>query len=50
MPYMLEKWTVKGKKKAIVVNKETGRHYSTKPLPISKATAQMRLLYLKTHV
>jgi hypothetical protein len=46
MPYALEKW---GKNKAIVVNKDTGRHFSLKPLPISKAVKQMRLLYLKSH-
>ena len=45
MPFMLERWK---KNKAIVVNKETGRHFSLKPIPISNAVKQMRLLYLKT--
>lgn len=30
--------------KAIVVNTKTGKHYSTRPLPMEKAEAQMRLL------
>lgn len=32
------------KGKAIVVNTQSGKHYSTKPIPIEKAKAQMRLL------
>jgi len=30
--------------KAIVVNSLTGKHYSSSPIPIVKAKAQMRLL------
>ena len=51
MPYHLElgsggndvaHHTYKGK--AIVVNSQTGKHYSTEPIPIKKAKAQKRLL------
>jgi len=40
MPFGLEHWG----KKAIVVNTQTGKHYSTKPIQISKAKAQKRIL------
>ena len=43
MPYALENWG----KKAIVVNSQTGKHFSTKPLPLETAKKQMRLLYMK---
>ena len=46
MPYHLELGSdghsFKGK--AIVVNTQSGKHHSTKPIPIEKAKAQMRLL------
>jgi hypothetical protein len=32
------------KGKAIVVNSDTGKHYSTKPIPMEKAKKQVRLL------
>jgi hypothetical protein len=32
------------KGKAIVVNSDTGKHYSGEPIPIEKAKKQMRLL------
>ena len=40
MPYGLEHWG----DKAIVVNTQSGKHYSTSPLPLVKAKAQMRIL------
>jgi len=40
MPYSLERWG----DKAIVVNTKTGKHHSLKPIPISNAKAQMRVL------
>jgi hypothetical protein len=40
MPFTLEKWG----KKAIVVNTKTGKHYSGMPIPMKKATNQLRLL------
>jgi len=40
MPYALERWGTK----AIVVNSQTGKHYSTMPISLSKAKAQLRLL------
>jgi len=40
MPYALERWG----DKAIVVNSKSGRHYSSKPIPVSNAKAQMRVL------
>jgi cell fate regulator YaaT (PSP1 superfamily) len=30
----------------IVVNTKTGQHFSMKPIPISKAEAQLRLLHM----
>lgn len=33
------------KGKAIVVNSQTGKHYSKSPIPLANAKAQMRLLY-----
>lgn len=42
MPYALERW---GKNKAIVVNSQTGKHFSTSPIPLATAKKQMRLLY-----
>ena len=41
MPYALEHWG----NKAIVVNKDTGKHYSKTPIPLTNAKAQMKLLY-----
>ena len=41
MPFGLEHW---GKDRAIVVNTQTGKHYSTTPLPVKTAEAQMRIL------
>lgn len=41
MPYELRK---KGTG-YVVVNKETGKEHSKKPIPKSRAEAQMRLLY-----
>lgn len=32
------------KGKAIVVNSDSGKHYSTQPIPLKKAKAQKRLL------
>jgi hypothetical protein len=32
------------KGKAIVVNSKTGKHYSSKPIPIADAKAQQRVL------
>jgi hypothetical protein len=43
MPYELEHWG----KKAIVVNSQTGRHFSLQPLSLQVAKAQMRLLESK---
>ena len=46
MPYHLELGS-DGHKfggKAIVVNTQTGKHYSTKPIQINKAKAQKRIL------
>ena len=49
MPYHLELGSdghsFKGK--AIVVNTKTGKHFSTSPIPLARAKAQMRLLYMK---
>lgn len=51
MPYHLELGSgnqgVKNmsyKGKAIVVNSDTGKHYSNQPIPLKKAEAQKRLL------
>jgi hypothetical protein len=35
--------------KAIVVNSDTGKHYSNEPIPIEKAKKQMRLLQAVDH-
>jgi len=40
MPYALERWG----NKAIVVNTTTGHHYSTNPIVLEKAKAQLRVL------
>jgi hypothetical protein len=40
MPYALERWG----NKAIVVNSQTGKHYSNSPIPLTNAKAQMRVL------
>ena len=40
MPLAIERWGVKG----IVINKATGKHYSTTPIPLTNAKAQMRVL------
>ena len=44
MPYAIEHW----KNKGIVVNTQTGKHFSTAPIPLDKAKAQLRLLESKT--
>ena len=47
MPYHLEMGSGGhsfGKGKAIVVNSQTGKHHSNKPIPIETARKQMRLL------
>ncbi len=51
MPYHLELGSGAHKfmGKAIVVNTMTGHHYSSDPIPIEKAKAQMRLLYGVEH-
>lgn len=41
MPYALERWG----NKAIVTNTQTGHHFSTSPIPLANAKAQLRLLY-----
>lgn len=46
MPYKLELYSGN---RAIVVNKESGHHYSTDPIPINKARSQMRLLRAIEH-
>lgn len=40
MPFHLEKYG----DKAIVVNSKTNKHYSTEPIPLANAKAQMRVL------
>ena len=50
MPYHLELGSSGHnfpKGKAIVVNTKTGKHFSTRPIPLADAKAQMRLLYMK---
>lgn len=44
MPYSLEHYG----NKAIVVNTQTGKHYSTMPIPIQSAKRQMRVLQQAT--
>lgn len=44
MPFKLEHWG----DKAIVTNTLTGKHYSTSPIPLKKAKAQMRVLEAAT--
>jgi len=44
MPFALERW----KDKAIVVNTQTGKHYSNSPIPIQSAKRQMRVLQQAT--
>lgn len=51
MPYALERYSglASGTShrfagKAIVVNTQTGHHFSNSPIPIAKAESQMRLL------
>lgn len=46
MPFVLELYSGN---RAIVVNKESGHHYSTDPIPIKKAEGQMRLLRAIEH-
>ena len=46
MPYALERW---GKGKAIVVNSQTGKHYSSSPIPLANAEKQMKLLRAVEH-
>ena len=41
MPHALEHW---GKGKAIVVNTQTGKHFSKSPIPLANAQKQLRLL------
>jgi hypothetical protein len=45
MPYALRK----SGRGYYVVNKETGRRFSSKPLPKNRAAAQMRALYAVEH-
>ena len=40
MPFKLEHWG----DKAIVTNALTGKHYSSSPIPLKNAKAQMRVL------
>lgn len=40
MPFKLERWG----DKAIVTNTLTGKHYSSLPIPLKNAKAQMRVL------
>lgn len=51
MPYFLELGSdghsFKGK--AIVVNTQSGRHYSSSPIPLANAERQMRLLQAVEH-
>ena len=51
MPYHLElaSGADKFKGKAIVVNTQTGHHFSKDPIPIERAKAQMRLLHGVEH-
>jgi hypothetical protein len=52
MPYHLELGSGGApfpKGKAIVVNTKTGKHHSTKPIPIANAKKQMRLLEAVEH-
>ena len=46
MPYHLELGSGAHKfgGKAIVVNTQTGKHYSNSPIPMAKAKAQLRVL------
>jgi hypothetical protein len=52
MPYHIEK-SSGGKRfpkgTGIVVNSKTGKHFSSMPIPIAKAEAQMRLLHMMEH-
>jgi hypothetical protein len=45
MPYILERYG----DKAIVVNSQTGKHHSLKPIPLHKAEVQMRVLQMSDH-
>jgi len=45
MPLALEHWG----HKAIVVNTQSGKHYSKTPIPLANAKAQMRLLNAVEH-
>jgi hypothetical protein len=40
MPYIIERWGKKG----IVVNSQSGKHYSSSPIPIANAEKQLNLL------
>ena len=47
MPYhlvVLSSGSDMSQKKAYVINTQTGKHFSNKPIPVEKAKAQMRLL------
>lgn len=46
MPYHLElgSGAHKYQNKAIVVNSQSGKHYSNSPIPLPKAKAQLRVL------
>lgn len=46
MPYKLELYSGN---KAILVNSETGHHFSTNPIPVKRAKSQMRLLRAIEH-
>jgi hypothetical protein len=43
MPYKLELYSGN---RAILVNSETGHHFSTNPIPKKRAESQMRLLQM----
>ena len=45
MPFALESWG----NKAIVVNSQTGKHYSLAPISREKAEAQLRVLKQAEH-
>jgi hypothetical protein len=51
MPYVLERYpglaggtSHRFVGKAIVVNSQSGKHYSNEPIPVKKAEAQLRIL------
>jgi hypothetical protein len=46
MPYALRK--VRGKELYFVINKDTGKRYSTEPMPKARAERQLKALYVAT--